>query len=336
MAHLPKRVPPTTCPDVLRFEAACRACDAESWEYAHRCAGPWAAIRGVIRNDTNAAVAAWAAAAAQRELPRPQPGDVVIQVGAQGQGRGKTYWEVPKGISWGARQGSGRRAGGLCVGPAWLGLVCLPTNLALPPHLPPAGPLRQGHGPEPFGVRGALALLRCSRAHGRSREGRASACCRQARQPAFLACTSPAESATLPASLVIRGPCTRCFRHDPNPRYGPVAFSFYTQNIDRAAARRILLVSEPRARQDPLCGRLAEARHAHLEAAFPELEVVDAGAGRGRDWATLLLAPVLFRDSQSSFGLMAGLANKGQVRRLAGRPLGGRCPPPAPARRAHG
>lgn len=185
LAKLPQKVPPTTCPDIPKFKSACDSCDAEAWEFAHRCSGPWTGIRDVVRNDTQAAVRAWAEEAGQK-LPEFGPGDVVIQA-------------------------------------------------------------------------------RCS------------------------------EDTML--------------RH---PEYGPVAFSFYTDNIDLAVTKRILLVSETSPR-DELCRRVNGAREEHLRRKLPGVEVEASGSNRGHDFARLLLAPVLFRDSQSSFGLWAGAANRGQV-----------------------
>jgi len=71
-------------------------------------------------------------------------------------------------------------------------------------------------------------------------------------------------------------------------------------------------VADPRA-HTPLCQHIHEARRRFLESRFPRATVEVTGSTRGDDFVRLLRAPVLFRDSQSSFGLWAGVANKGQV-----------------------
>ncbi|WIA28952.1 hypothetical protein OEZ86_011475 [Tetradesmus obliquus] len=80
MQHLPKKLPPTTCPELGRFKEACDQCDSDSWLYAHRCHGAWQQIRPTIINDTHAAVQAWLQASKQQQQqPSFSPGDVVIQ-----------------------------------------------------------------------------------------------------------------------------------------------------------------------------------------------------------------------------------------------------------------
>lgn len=65
---------------------------------------------------------------------------------------------------------------------------------------------------------------------------------------------------------------------------------------------------------DTVCQQINEARRQHLADKYPGAEVVVVGSNRLEDFVRLLRAPVLFRDSQSSFGLWAGVANKGKVR----------------------
>ncbi|KAF8072825.1 hypothetical protein HT031_000485 [Scenedesmus sp. PABB004] len=77
LAYLPKKLPPTTCPQPDRFRQACDMCD-DSWAYAHRCSGAWTGIRPTIIADTHAAMTAWAAASGAR-LPTFSDRDVVIQ-----------------------------------------------------------------------------------------------------------------------------------------------------------------------------------------------------------------------------------------------------------------
>jgi hypothetical protein len=122
---------------------------------------------------------------------------------------------------------------------------------------------------------------------------------------------SPPHDTPLPKNKTNKARCA----HDTvlgHPEYGPVAFSFYTSNIDASMTKRIILVAEPR-RHTPICQQIHAARAERLAAAFPAAELVVAGSSRAEDFARLLFAPVLFRDSQSSFGLWAGVASKGQV-----------------------
>lgn len=185
LQHLPKHVPPSTCPNITAFQQACAQCDEESWAYAHRCAGAWTWIRPTIIHDTHAAFAAWAARATRFTPPAFQPGDVVIQ-------------------------------------------------------------------------------SRCSN-----------------------------------DTVLV------------HPEYGPVGFSFYA-NIPPAATR-ITVVADQHHRA-PLCALLHDAQLAWLRARFPDAAVTLTGSRDPHlDFARLLLAPILFKDAQSSFGLWAALANRGEV-----------------------
>lgn len=95
-----------------------------------------------------------------------------------------------------------------------------------------------------------------------------------------------------------------------HPEYGPVAFSFY-KHISNDA-RRILIVTDLRDRTQ-LCADIHAAQVRWLKAQFPAADVLVEGGNVHQDFAKLLLAPVLFKDAQSSFGLWAALANKGEV-----------------------
>lgn len=160
-----------------------RAGDAESWAYAHRCAGAWTWIRPTIISDTQQAFAAWAAEEGFK-MPQFAAGDVVIQ-------------------------------------------------------------------------------SRCS-----------------------------------PDTVL------------QHPEYGPVAFSFFKHISSSTTAVRIVTDLKDRA---PLCAAIHEAQIKWLKAQYPRANVTIQGDTMHQDFAQLLLAPVLFKDAQSSFGLWAAVANKGEV-----------------------
>ena len=183
LVHLPKKLAPSSCPDVAQFTAACNSCDGESYEYAHRCNGAWVYIRPLIQQDTLAAFTAWAKAE-QHSLPVFSPQDVAIQI-------------------------------------------------------------------------------RCAK------------------------------------DTILE-----------HPEYGPVAFSFY-KHI-KPTTSTIYVVTD-KAVTYPVCIRLLDALHSFLESTYPSIPIKFVGGTREEDFARLLFAPTLFKDSQSSFGLWAGLANKGEV-----------------------
>jgi hypothetical protein len=95
-----------------------------------------------------------------------------------------------------------------------------------------------------------------------------------------------------------------------HPEYGPVAFSFY-KHI-KPTTSTIYLVTD-KAVTYPVCLRLLDALHSFLGTLYPSIPIKFVGGTREEDFARLLLAPTLFKDSQSSFGLWAGLANEGEV-----------------------
>lgn len=109
--------------------------------------------------------------------------------------------------------------------------------------------------------------------------------------------------------VVIQSRCSEetILRH---PEYGPVAFSFY-KDIP-PGTKNILLVADL-AKRIRLCADIHEAQVAWLRSKFPAAIVTLVGGTMHQDFARLLLAPVLFKDAQSSFGLWAALANRGSV-----------------------
>jgi len=112
-----------------------------------------------------------------------------------------------------------------------------------------------------------------------------------------------------PDDVVIQSRCSpdTILRH---PEYGPVAFSFYS-SISHTA-RNIVIVADLQSRTQ-LCADIHSAQVKWLKAKFPAADIRVEGGSMHQDFAKLLLAPVLFKDAQSSFGLWAALANRGNV-----------------------
>jgi len=92
--------------------------------------------------------------------------------------------------------------------------------------------------------------------------------------------------------------------------YGPVGFSFYSHIP--AGTRNIWIVHNPQVKL-AVCAELHHALIKFLQERHPDAQVAVVGGTLEHDFFYLMLAPVLFRDASSSFGLWAGLANAGQV-----------------------
>jgi hypothetical protein len=112
-----------------------------------------------------------------------------------------------------------------------------------------------------------------------------------------------------PGDVVIQSRCSSetILSH---PEYGPVGFSFY-QGIS-STAQRIIIVTDLNKRLQ-LCADIHAAQVKWLQVKFPHAEVKVEGGTMHEDFAKLLLAPALYKDAQSSFGLWAALANRGEV-----------------------
>jgi hypothetical protein len=112
-----------------------------------------------------------------------------------------------------------------------------------------------------------------------------------------------------PGDVVIQSRCSKdtLLQH---PEHGPAAFSFYSSISP--AARSISVVADLVGR-DPLCARIHDAQLAWLRRKAPAANVSLVGGGIHQAFSRLLLAPVLYKDAQSSFGLWAALANRGEV-----------------------
>jgi hypothetical protein len=127
---------------------------------------------------------------------------------------------------------------------------------------------------------------------------------------AWLQASKQQQPAFNPGDVVIQSRCSEdtLLSH---PEFGPVGFSFYN-SIDAAATQAIYIVAEP-GRQLPACAAIRAAKVKHLAARYPNATVKVVGGRLEEDFLRLLFAPVLFKDAQSSFGLWAAVANKGQV-----------------------
>lgn len=112
-----------------------------------------------------------------------------------------------------------------------------------------------------------------------------------------------------PGDTVIQSRCSKdtLLVHD---EFGPVAFSYYSSI--QPTTQNIYIVRDPRVKV-PTCAAIHEALVQWLKARHPKANIQVTGGSLERDFMQLLFAPVLFKDAQSSFGLWAGLANKGEV-----------------------
>jgi hypothetical protein len=126
----------------------------------------------------------------------------------------------------------------------------------------------------------------------------------------WLAASKQQQPSFNPGDVVIQSRCSEdtLLSH---PEFGPVGFSFYS-SIKKKATQAIYIVAEL-GKQLPACAAIRAAKLKHLAARYPKAKVQVVGGTREEDFLRLLLAPLLFKDAQSSFGMWAAVANKGQV-----------------------
>lgn len=108
---------------------------------------------------------------------------------------------------------------------------------------------------------------------------------------------------------VIQSRCNRdtLLLHD---EFGPVGFSYYSSI--KPTARHIYIVRDPQVKLRT-CAAIHAALVKWLQARYTNSTVQLIGGSLEHDFMQLLFAPVFYKDAQSSFGLWAGLANKGEV-----------------------
>ncbi|KAG2500535.1 hypothetical protein HYH03_001312 [Edaphochlamys debaryana] len=98
--------------------------------------------------------------------------------------------------------------------------------------------------------------------------------------------------------------------------YGPAAFSFYVRNLP-AYVRRVYALHAQHGFMSPAyfepCERIVKALGEYITAHRPDVKFEIVGGERWEDFARLILAPVLFIEGGSSWGLWAALANTGRV-----------------------
>ncbi|KAG2483128.1 hypothetical protein HYH03_017974 [Edaphochlamys debaryana] len=110
----------------------------------------------------------------------------------------------------------------------------------------------------------------------------------------------------------------RCARDTllAHPMFGPSAFSHYLKNLP-ADTRRLFAVYAHHGHNSPNvytpCDRIVEAMGRYFNSRRPDLQFSVVSGERWEDFARLAYAPTLFKDSCSSFGHWAGLANAGRV-----------------------
>jgi hypothetical protein len=126
----------------------------------------------------------------------------------------------------------------------------------------------------------------------------------------WLAASKQQQPSFNPGDVVIQSRCSEdtLLSH---PEFGPVGFSFYS-SINATATQAIYIVAEP-GKQLPACAAIRAAKLKHLAQRYPKAKIQVVGGTREEDFLRLLFAPLLFKDAQSSFGMWAAVANKGQV-----------------------
>eukprot|EP00877_Chromochloris_zofingiensis_P015247 jgi/Chrzof1/9977/Cz04g22180.t1 len=112
-----------------------------------------------------------------------------------------------------------------------------------------------------------------------------------------------------PSDVVIQVRCAKdtVLEHG---EYGPVGFSYYNNIPDSTTT--VYVVADPGI-QHTVCSKIYQAQVEYLQKRYPSAKVLFVGGSIEEDFARMLYAPTLFKDSQSSFGLWAGVANSGQV-----------------------
>ncbi|KAG2422771.1 hypothetical protein HXX76_015791 [Chlamydomonas incerta] len=98
--------------------------------------------------------------------------------------------------------------------------------------------------------------------------------------------------------------------------YGPSAFSMYTTYLP-PDTKRVFAIYAHHGHNGPAvyapCDKLVDAMGRYITQRRPGVSFAIIGGEKWEDFSRLALAPVAFRDSMSSFGLWATLANTGRV-----------------------
>jgi hypothetical protein len=114
----------------------------------------------------------------------------------------------------------------------------------------------------------------------------------------------------MPGDVVIQSRCSfqTLIEH---MEFGPMGFSFYN-SINARETKTIRIIAN-RGSHVPACTAIRAAMLQHLHERYPDATIhLDSGSPED-DFFRMLFAPVFYRDSQSSFGLWAAVANKGLV-----------------------
>jgi hypothetical protein len=114
----------------------------------------------------------------------------------------------------------------------------------------------------------------------------------------------------LPGDVVIQSRCsieTLIHHHE----FGPMGFSFY--NTINAADTKTIYIIANRGNLIPACTAIRAAMLQHFHERYPAATIHLVSGSPEEDFFRMLFAPVFYRDSQSSFGLWAAVANKGLV-----------------------
>eukprot|EP00195_Chlamydomonas_chlamydogama_P003113 CAMPEP_0202915078 /NCGR_PEP_ID=MMETSP1392-20130828/64780_1 /ASSEMBLY_ACC=CAM_ASM_000868 /TAXON_ID=225041 /ORGANISM="Chlamydomonas chlamydogama, Strain SAG 11-48b" /LENGTH=291 /DNA_ID=CAMNT_0049606973 /DNA_START=396 /DNA_END=1271 /DNA_ORIENTATION=+ len=111
--------------------------------------------------------------------------------------------------------------------------------------------------------------------------------------------------------------------------YGPTAFSYYL-NAPRDTRRFLIMHDRMESKRFPPCELLNNMLTIFLQSKFPGAEVQVVSGTMFQDFARMVYAPVVFKDSQSSFGLWACLAALGVGGKVFAVPMRTKQPPDEP------
>ncbi len=97
--------------------------------------------------------------------------------------------------------------------------------------------------------------------------------------------------------------------------YGPTAFSMYDKHLPQDV-RRVFAAYAHHGHNSPKvvqpCERIVAALKKYIKKIRPHADLMVAGGDQWDDWARMVYAPVVFRDSTSSWGLWSTLAGTGK------------------------
>ena len=105
----------------------------------------------------------------------------------------------------------------------------------------------------------------------------------------------------------------RCARDTlVHAEYGHFAYSCY-RNVVTSKTKRLFLLVDPHSKSVPVCKDLLSDVTMFIQATYPNVSVTLKESGVEESFVFMMSAPILLRNSQSSFGLWAGLSGSNTV-----------------------